>query len=78
MIGPSRVTYGIAQHRHQEHLDHSARIREIQQARQSGVATATRTTQRRLTAARLSSAFATVKAALHLRGERLSGSTTNG
>lgn len=65
MIGSTRMSYDVAQHRHQEHLSHAARIREIKQARRDGAMEVDRTAKRRLTAARLAGALATVKAALH-------------
>ena len=66
MIGPSRMTYDVAASRHQQHLDHAARIREIQHARRDGSPQAHRPTQRRLTAARLTGVLAVAKAAFHL------------
>ena len=66
MIGPSRMTYDIATSRHQQHLDHAARIREIQQARRDGSPQLHRPTQRRQTAARLTGVLAVAKAAFHL------------
>lgn len=65
MIGPSRVTYDIARHRHDEHLRHAAMIREVKQARRDGLLTADKTSHRRFTALRLSAAVSVLRAALH-------------
>ena len=66
MIGPSRMTYDIAASRHQQHLDHAARIREVQQARSDGSPQVHRPTQRRLTSMRISAVLSVAKAAFHL------------
>jgi hypothetical protein len=66
MIGPSRMSYDIARSRHQEHLSHASRIREIQQARRDGTLTPDRTTHRRQTAARLLAVATALRASLHL------------
>ncbi|HVM25680.1 MAG TPA: hypothetical protein VM253_09820 [Candidatus Limnocylindrales bacterium] len=65
MIGPSRVTYEVARSRHDEHVRHAARIRDVQSARREGVLTPNRTAQRRITASRLAAALTALKAALH-------------
>ena len=62
---PSRMTYDVATSRHREHLDHSARIREIRQARRDGALDVDRTAQRRRTAARLTHVLAVARAAFH-------------
>lgn len=66
MYGPSRMTYDISAHRHQQHLDHAARIREIQQARRDGQMQPDRTVQRRFTAARLAGVLTALRATLHI------------
>ena len=66
MIGPSRVSYDIAHHRHDEHLRHAAKIREIKQARRDGMLTADKASHRRFTALRLAGVLTALKATLHL------------
>jgi hypothetical protein len=66
MIGPSRTSYDVARARHQEHLSHASRIREIQQARRDGTLAPDRMTHRRLTVARLLAVATAIRTSLHL------------
>jgi len=52
MFSSTRMTYDVAQARHQQHLDHAARIRQIQQDR-SDPKPVDRPARRLITVARL-------------------------
>ncbi len=63
---PSRMTYDVANSRHQDHLRHAARINQLRRVRHDGSPQVDRPMQRRLTALRLTSAMTVLKAALHI------------
>jgi len=61
---PTHMTRDVSNHRHQEHIDHAARINEIRAARQDGRLDVDYGAARRSTVARLSHAFSAARAAL--------------
>jgi hypothetical protein len=61
---PTHMAHDVATHRHQEHLEHAARINEIKMARRTGALDVDRGAARRSTAARLAHMLAAAKAAV--------------
>jgi len=61
---PTHMARDVSNHRHQQHLDHAARINEIRAARQEGKLDVDFGSARRRTVARLTHAFSVAKAAL--------------
>lgn len=55
MISSTRVTYSVAAHKHDDYLDQTAKIRELKRERREGFVAQDKESQRRITAARLTS-----------------------
>lgn len=61
---PTHMTRDVSTHRHQQHIDHAARINAVQAARRAGALDVDRGAARRRTVARLTEMLASAKAAV--------------